>query len=95
MGLPVIPEASAEVEVGGQTVTVRALTRGQVIALGGLEDDVPEAEARMLAYATGTSIKEAKAWYASAPHWAVQPLIEKIAELSGVETDRPTNLNGA
>lgn len=93
MGLPVISSGTAEIEIDGQTVTLRSLTRGEVLAIGEFEDDLPEVEARMLAYATDTPLEDAKSWYASVPQWAVGPLIEKIAELSGVETDRPTDLN--
>lgn len=87
MTLPDIARASAVVELdGGHAVTVRGLSRGESLQISRLstEEDVLEMEVAIIAFGTDTPIEDARAWHRSVPFQAVQPVIDRIVELSGL-----------
>lgn len=98
MGLPSIACPTEEVDVGGQTITVRGLTRGETLEMqrtlaGGADLDVIGLEVYLIAHGTDTPLEEARAWHAAAPSAVVEPLTSAISRLSGLLEDadgRPT-----
>jgi hypothetical protein len=91
VSLPTPPAVETfEVEVLGQTVNVRPLTRTEALSLTGEGPlDVAEAESKIIAYATNTPLEDVRAWLAAVPAGAVQPLVERITEVSGLVVSGP------
>lgn len=90
--LPAIPLPSGEVEIGGQRVTFRALSRARTVELSRFRDadgetvHAVEAERFIVAHALGVSEEEAGAWLEEIPAPEAQVLMEAIAELSGIQS---------
>jgi hypothetical protein len=78
-----------EVEVPGVgTVRVRALTRGQALELQGKEMPVSEMERRLISTAMvepSLTEDEVQQWQDNTPAGELQPVVEAIARLSGME----------
>lgn len=70
-------------------VTVRGLSRGEVMELRGMAEDgnIQEFEIHLLSKGTGTDIEDARNWYDKAPSMTAQDILTKIVELSGLEED--------
>ena len=85
MALPAAPLARGTVEVAGQMVEVRSLTRGEALeirALAGEPDADRRGEILMIAWGTDTSPEEAEAWWRASDPVAVQKLVRGIAVVS-------------
>lgn len=78
-----------EVEIPGKgTVTVRSLTRGQALQVQGVEMDAAEMERKLVALAMvdpSLSEDEVKVWQDTSPAGELQPVVEAIVRLSGLE----------
>lgn len=86
MALPVVALPTETIEVNGESITIRGLSRGEVIQIGTVgAKDMVEGECLALAAALGAPIDDVRAWYATAPFPVVQLLAGKIAELSGLD----------
>lgn len=84
--LPVVPLATAEVDVAGTTITVRRLSRSEALKLSTqfTKDTADRAEAFMVACGVGVSEAEAAEWLGSVDVDTAGIVIDKIAELSGL-----------
>ena len=96
MGLPSIPLPQSKVEIGGQTVEFRSLSRKEATQLGTQFKDNPDAgEAYLIAKAVGGTEEEAAAWRDATPFDEVTKLIEGILILSGLVNEDNPNLASA
>lgn len=84
MGLPSIPLPKDIVEVGGDKVEVRGLSRAEVIKLQTFNGDMDAVENFVLSCGTGVSEDEAKEWRGAVPADEAGNLIDRIVELSGL-----------
>lgn len=85
MALPISEVQSAKVEIAGEQVEVRGMTRAQVHrcrALG--EDNLLQVESLAVALSTGTPEPEALEWVSAAPSGDVQKILETAYRLSGM-----------
>lgn len=85
MALPAAPLARGTVEVAGEMVEVRSLTRGEALeirALAGEPDADRRGEVLMIAWGTDTSPEEAEGWWRASDPVAVQKLVRGIAVVS-------------
>jgi hypothetical protein len=92
MALPSLPHPTDTVDFGGESITVRGLTRGEAQALAEMDWDAeaPEVEVHLTAYGLGEAVTdEFRAWYAGLPVKAVKPIVDKVLELSGLRDDIP------
>lgn len=98
MPLPSIALPRETVTVGGESVEVRGLSRGEVIALKpamervAASDDPPGRDIRalevaLLAHGMDAPRDDAERWYDAAPSSVVAPLVEAISRLSGMTED--------
>ena len=96
MGLPNLSRRTSEVELpDGTKLQVKGLSRGQAVELSGLET-VRDMEITTIAYGTGHSKEKAAAFYDEAPVDAIEPIINEIVALSGLDGGETRNLlNGA
>lgn len=87
MALPVVPLPTETVMVGGIAVTIRGLSRLEVVKLKtdyqGKED---AAEVFLLACSLDIPQEEAEAWLKATPPHTAGDLIESIIYLSGLAT---------
>jgi hypothetical protein len=73
------------VDVDGELVEVRGMTRGEVTTLMGMKDEsVDKSDAFALSCGAGVSTTEAAEWLASAPMGVSQSLLEAVLRLSGL-----------
>lgn len=84
-----LPRADVELPDGTGTVTVRGLSRYELLLAGkgASESDVASVEQRMLSMAMvdpELSISEAETWQRVSPAGEIAPVVAKINELSGV-----------
>lgn len=86
MALPVIPLPTAEVEVDGQMVAVRGLSRAAAIRLSTqfTEATADDAEVFVLAQGTGVTEEEARQWLGSTDVETAAIVLNKIVELSAL-----------
>jgi hypothetical protein len=84
MGLPQIPLPSATIELGGETVEYRALSRAEAVGLKQFEDHPADAEPYMVAAALGVTTEEAATWLMATPLDEAGQLIDAIVLLSGL-----------
>jgi hypothetical protein len=89
MALPVSPLATATVEIAGETVEYRSLSRAQALALNGYRGREDEAEVFILECGTGCTTEEAKEFRESNDTDTAGRLIDGILILSGLATDSP------
>lgn len=90
MALPIVPLPTAEVEVNGEKVTVRGLSRAAAIKLSTqfTQETADEAEVFVLAQGTGVTEDEARQWLASVDVTTASTVLEKIIELSALPTQK-------
>jgi hypothetical protein len=85
MPLPTAPLARGTVEVAGETVEVRSLTRAEALAMRAIADR-PDAERAgevyLIAHGLDISEEEAGAWWDASDPMAVQKLVQGIAVVS-------------
>lgn len=84
MILPLSPLATGTVDIGGQTVEFRSLSRAEALKLNGYRGREDEAEVFIIASATGASEDEAQAWRESVDVATAGLLIDGILILSGL-----------
>lgn len=86
MGLPTVPVPRETVEVAeGITVEVRGLSHGEATNVGQLDaGDLDTQATLVIAYGTDTPTDEVKAWRRVTPRAAVDLVLNKIVELSGM-----------
>jgi hypothetical protein len=89
MALPVKPLATRDVTIAGTTVTIRSLSRAEVIKLGELEGDQEAAELLMLVSGTACTEEEARTFRAETDAPTAEILLEEIATLSGIRDVTP------
>ena len=82
VSLPREPIPRDEVKIGNEAVLVRGLSRSEVVQLARMEPDA--AEDFLVACGCGISLEEAKTWRDEVPPDFPTPLLERIAELSGL-----------
>lgn len=85
MPLPSAPLARGTVEIAGQTVAIRSLTRAEALAmreLASLPDANRAGEVFLIAHGVDISDEEALAWWETSDPMAVQKLIEAVAAVS-------------
>lgn len=90
---PRLPEAT--VELDGATVTVRGLSRSEVIGLQPLAKDQEQLEKRILLFGFVDPVltpDEVDQWYAAAPAGDIDRVIDEISGLSG--TSEGANKSG-
>jgi hypothetical protein len=87
MALPVVSLPTATVDIDGQSVSVRGLTRGEAMIGAAMNtgSNAVELEKHVLVHGLDTAAEEIEAWYDKAPSRVVQTLVEKIMELSGMD----------
>lgn len=86
---PRLAEADVEIE-GVGTVRVRALNRGEVLLIQSLKVGRAAAEQRMLSFGmVDPALSEAEVvqWQQASPAGEIEPVSDKIAELSGITKD--------
>lgn len=93
MGLPTFAMPTATLDVDGQTVSLRGLTRGEALTIADLGHDAKELETALLSYGADMEREAARLWHASAPAGVVHLIVQKIMELSGLgeNASHPTN----
>jgi hypothetical protein len=83
-----LPKAKCPVDtidIDGEPVEVRGMTRGEVTTLMGMKDEsVDKSDAFALSCGAGVSTTEAAEWLASAPMVVSQSLLEAVLRLSGL-----------
>lgn len=82
----------ATVELPGLgSVECRALSRAEALELGagGGPVDVAQTEAKIIAAGTDTPLEDVVEWLRKVSAGSVQPLVEKITELSGLVVTGP------
>ena len=89
MPLPLIPLPTTTVDVGGQQITIRSLSRGERLALAELELDARGVEAYIVGRSTDTDDATAAAWLASVTPGVADTLITATMEWSGLIAPRP------
>lgn len=84
--LPIKPLPRASVEIEGQPVEVRGLSRSEALHLSTrfTQDTADEAEVYILTCGTGVSADEARAFLSQTDATTAGLLIDKIIELSGI-----------
>lgn len=82
--LPSVPLPSTEVEIGGQKIQVRSLSRKDLVHLAStLKDDPDSQENFSIAVATGVTLEDAAKWRETTGFAEVQKLLDAIVEVSG------------
>lgn len=79
---------TAEVEVAGGSVKVRALTRAEVLDVRGLSKDPAKFERRLLSYAMvepKLTEAEVKLWQENSTVTEIEDVTDKVMELSGLK----------
>ena len=82
--LPVSPLATDTVEVAGQPVAIRSLSRAEAFRLRGFEGQAEEAEVYLVARGCDITDDDARAWLASVDLMTGSPLVDGILTLSGL-----------
>lgn len=84
MALPTIVLPSSSVELGGQSVEFRALSRSEAVRLNDYRSDPDEGETFIIACATGVDMDAAREWRRTTDVASVGTLVDAIVELSGL-----------
>lgn len=87
--LPRIALPTETVDVMGEPVTVRALTRAEALRVRELNEagDLGAAELWILGCGTDTSEEEVADWYKSAPAGAADPIIDAVVRISALNEE--------
>jgi hypothetical protein len=82
--LPKIPLPTGAVDVGGQTVIIRGLSRTEYLAVGRFgRDGFEDGEALILSAGTGVTVDEAKTWLNTTDPQTAGTVLDAIVALSG------------
>jgi hypothetical protein len=84
MSLPNLPLAAATLEVEGQTVSYRSLSRAQALKLSDYMGNMEAQDNFVIACGFGVSEDEARTWRDSTSFENVQKFTDAILELSGL-----------
>ena len=90
MTLPAFVTQHATVDVDGEEIKIRSLSRGETAQLQNMVKkgaDLADLEVFLIPAATDTPKDEAKSWYETAPNGVVPPLIEAIRVLSRLDEE--------
>lgn len=90
MGLPKTSLPTQVVQVAGQDVQIRGMSRAEVHKIG---TDLEAAEAVVISFACDVTVEEAQAWLGSTSADDAQVLIEAVIALSGLG-DAPKGSSG-
>jgi len=86
MSLPNLPLRKRTIDVGGETVSVRGLSRAEAVqATALLATSVEEMEIFIISVVFGVEIDEAADWYASASQGGAGVILDAVADLSGLD----------
>lgn len=86
MGLPVKPLPTDRIEINGQLVTFRSLSRAEARQLAPIKDDAALAEPQLLAWAFDVTLAEAEAWIESTPTPDANRVFNAVLVFSGLTT---------
>lgn len=78
----------------GTELTLRGLTRSEVLAVQNLGDDPSDFEVHLLSCATDTPREDARIWYEGAPSDLVGRMVMAISALSGIGEDEGKDSGG-
>lgn len=84
MPLPLIPLPTTTIDVGDQRVTMRSLSRGEVLRIAELPEDPREVEAFIVSCAFDVPTEEAKAWLSASHPDVVNRTLVALMEWSGM-----------
>ena len=84
MALPVGQLAKSTVEVNGESVPIRSLSRTEAMRIKAISEDLDETEVHILMCGTDSTREEVDAFRASSDAGCVDVLVEAIARLSGI-----------
>lgn len=88
--LPLRPLATDEVTVNGETVTIRALSRAEVIQLGKIRREDGDSDIFAIACATGETVESVTEWFTKVDNETAYMLASKVMKLSAmVDRDNP------
>lgn len=93
MSLPKIALPTRELDIEGQPLTVRGLSRAEAHSMRGFGDDLVGAEAYVISTCCGVTTVDAAAWIADSPTHVVNLVLESVFELSGLGADGPKGLS--
>ena len=88
MSLPIPPLPTGSVEIAGQRVEFRALSRAQALKMQTFRGREDEAEVHLIVCATGVTEAEATTWRESVDTETAGLLIDAIVVLSGLARER-------
>lgn len=86
MGLPISQLPTTEIEINGETIKIRALSRREAFKLAEFKDDPDAGEAFILSCATGDSIEAANYFRDNSDTDTVGKLIDAVIDFSGLAT---------
>lgn len=84
MSLPAFPLPRDKVDLAGEQVEVRGLSSYEVAQLAGYAGDRAGAEVFVLSCGAEMTEADAREWLRTVPAEAAAPLVDRIAELSGL-----------
>lgn len=83
--LPKIELPFRKIDVCGNELTIKGLTRAQIHEMRGVDaNDLNAVESRCLAYAIGCTFEEASTWLAETPADVAGKVMDEIFDLSGL-----------
>lgn len=85
MALPTVALPTGTVEIDGDTVPVRGLSRGEAMAMAKNVEDAAESEIALISHGLDTALADVREWYGGAPSHVVQKIVAKVMELSGLD----------
>ena len=91
MALPNVPLPTDTVDINGESVPIKSLSRDAVLRLSNMGDDAGGAEIMMLSLGTGVTEAEAKAWRETTDAPTADKLLQAIARLSGISRGKAGN----
>lgn len=89
--LPVSPLATGSVEVAGQPVAIRSLSRAETLTLRAFDGHTGEAEAYVVSCGTGEALDDARAWLDQVDSATAALVVEAVLDLSGLLPRKPSN----
>lgn len=85
MALPRVPLPTTKLEIGGELLEVRGLSRSEAISVGEMANKPNEAEIWVVAKGCDVDISEAREWREVMPSAVIDQVVNKILELSGLQ----------
>ena len=86
MPLPLSPLAKGSVDIAGEAVAFRSMSRAEALRLRDYEGQTGEAEAFIVSAGTGVSVEEARMWFEGVDSPTGATLIDAILVLSGLKS---------